>query len=261
MGIRGTAFDNCVVRDDLLIVHQGIVQTCLRNSVTGEADLASCVETEAQENACPITAAAVTPDGDGSVGPANPTAILQCRLSYQQEELGVLEDFRIDGNACRAAADAAAQGTQQPEEEPPADEGEDETQNTIRPGGSGGGSSQAAARGSASSSTTNFLTRRTGGGGGPNDLCSKDDVLATLAERASIYEDLINQSGGDEDVKFVYQAALRTLRSAIRQVERTPLVADECATLQATLATSCRPTVSPATLEDRCVIAVANRGF
>jgi hypothetical protein len=150
MGIRGTAFDNCVVRDDLLIVHEGTVEACLRNPVTGEPDLASCVETEAQENTCPVTAAVLNPDGEGNIGPAQSTAILQCGLSFRQEELGVREDFRVDGNACRAAADAARDGSEQPEDEqptedPPPEEGEDETRNTIPPGGGGGGN-QAAAR-------------------------------------------------------------------------------------------------------------------
>jgi hypothetical protein len=273
MGIRGTAFDTCRVRDDLLIVHEGIVQTCLRNPLTGEVDLASCTDSAAEENTCPVVAARVGPDGDGTIGPAEGDAVLQCRLSYEQEELGVLEDFRIDDSACRAAAEAASQNPQPDDAQPgdnqspgeplPPEEGEDDTRNTPPARGNRDQASATPLR--PFTTTSSFLALNGGGGGGNEVLCSKDDLLESLGERVGAYAELIgrlkNDSAADARVILGYEAALSYLRSAISDVARSRLTTEDCATLLATIQTNCTPAVSPASLENSCIIAIPNRGF
>jgi hypothetical protein len=268
MGIRGTSFDTCRVRDDLLIVHEGIVRTCPRNPVTGEADLDACTDSAAEANACPVVATRIDPDGNGTVGPAEGDAVLQCRLSYEQEDLGVLEDFQIDDNACRSAAETALQNTQPddappgdgppPGETPPPEEGEDDTRNTP-PGR--GNRDQASATGLSPFTTTSSFLAFSGGGGGDNDDCT-DELLETLEERAEAYEDLIEkleEEGASDSAILANESALDLLEITIDRIDDQGV--QDCPALLNTVQTACLPAHSPASLDNRCMIAVQNGGF
>ena len=267
MGIRGTAFDTCLVRDHFLVVHDGIVRTCPRNPVTGEADLDACIDSAAEENSCPVVATRIDPDGNGSVGPAEGDGVLQCRLSYEQEELGVLEGYQIDDRACRSAADAALQDTQPddttpgdgtpPGETPPPEEGEDDTRNTPP---ARGNSDQASATGLRPFTTSSSFLAFSGGGGDDED-CT-DELLETLEERADAYEELIEklkEEGAGDSVILANESALELLKMTIRKVDDQG--ARECPALLNTVQTACLPAYSPASLDNRCIIAVQNRGF
>lgn len=267
MGIRGTAFDICGVRDNLLIVHEGIVRTCPRNPVTGEADLDACTDSAAEANACPVVATRIDPDGNGTVGPAEGDAVLQCRLSYEQEDLGVLEDYQIDDNACRSAADAALQNTQPddvppgdgppPGENPPPEEGEDDTRNTPP---TGGNRDQASATGARPFTTSSSFLAFSGGSGGDED-CT-EELLDTLEERAEAYEDLIEkleEEGASDAVILANKSALDLLEMTIDKVDDQG--AGNCPALLNTVQTACLPAHSPASLDNRCLIAVQNGGF
>jgi hypothetical protein len=267
MGVRGTAFDTCLTREFLLIVHEGIVQTCGRDPATGQPDPDSCRDVETVEDACPVITAFENEDGEPSVGPAADNAILQCRLSYEQMELGVLPNFQIDGRACEAAA-AAARENVQPETAPPEEEPNEQEQNELVPPTEGGGtgSTEPGTGGNAASGTrrgteaTAARIRRAGGGGSSGETCSRSELLDTVEERAEEYEALIEDST-DQAMTLAYKAALRTLSQIQRELAGSSLDEDDCERLVALLTTPCAQTSSPAAYDDRCMIGVLNRGF